>query len=589
MATRSIFTGLTLIFVSHIVLGQAESISLDPTKPDQFQAEITKAYKEGKKSVVIPAGIYRLSPTSANPHLQFTDMENIEIDARNVTFIFSGRGQGGIQFKNCRNVKFFGATLRKEVLPFTQGVVDTVAPDRRSFDFKVDKGYPTDFDDPRFFDTAAFGSLFDSKTRRWKPAVSGIKTERLAADRFRLHQQGAFPPELSPVVGDLVVFRGRGDQTLIVNNCSKVEIRDVTINSSGGFAIFEFDGEGPNYYSVTVKRGPRPDGAIVDPLLSSTADGFHSTRMRNGPVLENCHFEATHDDAIAIHGQYSSVLRANGVNLVISKNTFRPGDPLRLFDSHGNPAGEAVVKTVQSEPEFRPVQKSLRVTKRDNSVGPYWQITLDRELTVKPDYIASNPNACGRGYIIRNSKIDSHHGRGMLLKADGGLVEGNTIDGSTISGIVITPEFWWNEACYSRNVIVRNNVIRNIGLPNQFWAAMIVGAIDKEPVAPGGHRNITIEGNTFDSLNGTNLFISSATGVRVRNNRFVNPQRSNVALMSAPWGVKESSLVFVTQAEDVQFEGNVVVGRGPLTKELIQMTPTSKVQGAAKGMSVRKR
>lgn len=586
-----------IIAAVHTALCRAESLKLDPTKPEQFQAEIIKAYKAGEKSIEIPAGVYKISTASAYPHLQFTDMKNLEVDARGVTFVFTGRGQGGIQFKNCRNVKFSGAILQKETLPFTQGVIDAVAADKKSYDFKVDKGYPTDFDNPRFFDAAAFGSLFDSKTRWWKSGatdVGGVRTERLAPDRFRLHQQGPLSPAQLPAVGDLVAFRGRGDQMLILSNCSKVEIRDVTINSSGGFAIYESDGEGPNYYSVTVKRGPRPAGADVDPLLSSTADGFHSARMRQGPLLENCYFEATHDDAIAIHGGYSLVLQAKSSTLIISTNpynlnTFRQNDPLRLFDSFGNLVGEAIVKDIQPIATFRTDKKSRRATRVDMMAGPYFQLTLDRELPADFDYFVSNPNGCGRGYIIRNNTIRNHRARGMLLKADDGLVENNTIDGSTHGGIIITPEFWWNEACYSRNVVIRKNTIRNVAYLDHPWAAMVVAAIDKNPIASGGHRNITIEDNTFDSLNGTNLFISSAIGVKVTRNRFVNPQRLNVALMNSSWGVEDGSLAFVTQSEDVQFEGNVVIGRGPLTKKLVQITPSSKVKGTTTGISVQRR
>jgi hypothetical protein len=71
------------------------------------------------------------------------------------------------------------------------------------------------------------------------------------------------------------------------------------------------------------------------------------------------------------------------------------------------------------------------VTQTDTTTGPYFEITLDAPLAADFDYLASNPAATGSGYILRGNTIANHRARGMLLKADHGLVEGNTIDGSS--------------------------------------------------------------------------------------------------------------------------------------------------------------
>ena len=116
----------------------------------------------------------------------------------------------------------------------------------------------------------------------------------------------------------------------------------------------------------------------------------------------------------------------------------------------------------------------------------------------------------------------------------------------------------------------------------------MVAAIDKDPVPPGGHRNIVLEGNTIENVNGTNLFISSASGVTVRNNRFVNAQQEEVPVGGARWGVDAGSLIFVTQADGVVFAGNTVVGRGRSGKALIQATATAVVNGADVGVTAAK-
>jgi hypothetical protein len=552
------------------------------------QGMIDDAWKAGKKTVTIPPGSYRVTPPAHGAHLQLHGIENFEVDARSVTLIFTDQHRGGIEFRDCRNVKFRGATLRLETLPFTQGVVEAIAADGRFYDIRIEKGYPANFDDPKDFPDHPTGYLFDPKTRWWKRGIvdnSGAKIERLGPDRFRVYWVRPLGPPAQPVeIGDPMGFRGIGFHNVTVMNCARMDLTDLTITSAGSFAVLESGGDGGNHYSVAVKRGPRPPGAETDPLFSSTADAFHSVGVRQGPMVDHCYFEAMPDDGVAIHGTYSLVLQAEGANLVINKNTFKPGDPLRLFDPFGKPAGEAVVKSVEPLAGFENAKKSRRVTRSDNTRGPYFRITLDHPLPADFDFFASNPAAMGSGYIVRNNTIRNHRARGMLLKADNGLVEGNTVDGSTMGGIVITPEFWWNEACYSRNVTVRNNTIRNVAYWQRQWAGVVVAAIDKDPVPPGGHRNIVLEGNTIENVNGTNLFISSASGVIVRNNRFVNAQQEEVAVAGAHWGVDAGSLIFVTQADGVVFEGNTVIGRGRSGKALVQSTATAVVRGAETGV-----
>jgi hypothetical protein len=148
-----------------------------------------------------------------------------------------------------------------------------------------------------------------------------------------------------------------------------MRLDDVTVYNAAAFAVVEAGGEGLNHYRITVKPGPRPPGARSDPLLSSSADAFHSVGVRRGPVLEDCHFEAMGDDGIAIHGTYSLVLQAEGSRLVVSKSSFRPGDPSSLWDAQDRPAGETTVKAVRALQGFGNQKGSHSDTRSDNSAS----------------------------------------------------------------------------------------------------------------------------------------------------------------------------------------------------------------------------
>jgi hypothetical protein len=585
MSYRTLRVGLFL-FVLTILPGAAKSA--EPVLPGELQQAIMQAYRSGSRQIVIPPGTYRLAPTPQGPHLWLENLSDFEIDATGARLIFTDRTRAGIEFDHCRNVHFRGATLAYEIPPFTQGAVEAISPDGRSYDIRIDDGYPADLDDPTYFPRKAIGYLFDPKTRWWKPGaldLYGRRTERLGPRRFRVYWSRPLGPDVQPVaVGDLIAFRGSGPHNVLVLDSQNIELTGVTIYNAPDFAVLESGGEGGNHYTFDVERGPGPAGESNAPLLSSNADAFHSVNVRRGPVLEDCHFESMGDDGIAIHGTFSYVMEASGDRLILSKSTFRPGDPIRLFDTRDRPAGEAIVQTVAPLGHYESEEKSRRSTLADNTNGPYFAVTIRPALPVGFDYLATNPAAEGSGYVVRNNTIRNHRARGMLLKAEDGLVEGNLIDGSTMGGIVLSPEFWWNEAGYSRHVIVRDNTIRHVAYaPNQL-GGLVLAALDPAPVEGCGNEDIRIERNQFVDIDGVNLLITSACGIFVRQNQFLNPQRAVAEAAGEAWGEDPRALVVVTKAKDVDFEDNVVSGLGPFNKVLLKVLPLASARGMDAGL-----
>jgi hypothetical protein len=549
---------------------------LSPEHPELLAKVVQEAYQSGAHRIVIPVGIYRISPPVQGSHLQFEGLSDFEIDARGVSLILADQTRGGIEFRNCRNVRFLGARIAYAIPPFTQAVIAAIAPDGAWFDVHIEAGYPTNLDNGTYFSPNLMAHIFDAKSRMVKPKTYDLyaeKIQRTGAGRFRIYWNRPSGSGLHPVsVGDLIGIRGAGVHNVTVIECSHVDLTDVTIYNAGNFAIWESQGEGENHYSVTIKPGPRPNGATTDPLLSSTADAFHSTNMRKGPVLEDCDFEGMGDDGIAIHGTYSFVFSANGNRLIVNRSTFRPGDPLRLLDSSDRPAGEAVVESVRPLPDFVNTRKSERKTRQENTGGPYFELSLDRPLQAGFDDLASNPSASGSGYILRRNRISHHRARGMLLKADNGVVEDNTIDGSSMGGIVLSPEVWWNEASYSRNVVIRGNTIRNVAYAPEQLGALVI-ANTEMPVQVCGHQDIVIQSNIFQQFVGPNVYLSSACNVAVMDNRFI---RAN----------DENTVIRLIGVNGVHFESNQVAASNAKRDKLIEETASTQVEGIEEGIKV---
>lgn len=560
------------------------AVAITPDDPLSVQRGIDAAFKAGLRNVVIPPGTYRIPAPPNGPHLKCADLADFEIDARGATLLFADPTRVKIEFARCRNVALRGMTLRSEISPQTQGVIEAVEPEGRWLDVRIDKGYPADLDNPGRFPKEPVGYVFDRKTRQWKPGTWDYyfkPPERLGPDLLRLHLKNPFKPASHPVAaGDLMAFRGRGATDIYVGRCAAMTIAQVAIQTGSGFCIHEDGGDGGSRFSFTVTYGPKPGGATAAPLMSCNADAFHSSGVRRGPTLEDCLFEGMPDDGIAIHGSYAMVAEAGGDRLVLclaGGNFFRDGDPIRLFDPHGGFVGEAKVKANAPLQGYQPKAKITRDRYKNST--HFVQVTLDRPVAAGFEYLASNPASSGSGYVISRNVIRNHRARGMLLKADDGLVKGNTVDGSTIAGIVLAPELWWNEACYSRHVIIRSNTIRRVGYAtvgpwtSQPAALTVCGEGETAGGLPG-HRDILIEGNTIADCDGINLMVTSAEDVRIKKNRFINTMREP-SRRGADRKVDTGALIWLGSCRNVSLDGNTVVGPGPYLKSLVGMGPSA--------------
>ena len=222
---------------------------------------------------------------------------------------------------------------------------------------------------------------------------------------------------------------------------------------------------------------------------------FTAAECAKDPCLEHCTFEGMCDDGIAIHGSYVQVDHVEANKLIVgslsNRTYFQPGDPIRVYGPFGNLTGEATVREVQKRSDIVPPGPSTHRLFKNRSLH-YFMIQLDHAVPAGFDSLACDPSACGAGFVIRDNSIRNHRARGLLLKADDGLVEGNTIDGSTIAGIVLSPEFWWNEADYSHNVTVRHNTIRHTGY-----------ATSGPLTGQAGGLTITAEGDSITSESGS--------------------------------------------------------------------------------------
>jgi len=540
---------------------------------EALEGQIADAAKRKDKVFTIPPGTYHLSRGDLPYAITFRAIKNMEIRGEGVTFLLVDPLQGAVNFQSCENVKLSGLTIRHEKVTFSQGTIEGVDAARGIYNVALADGYPSELRDH------PVGYIFDSQTRQWKAGTQDLYFASYTRTdpshvQLRLNAKG----DQNVARGDFIVFRGRGHSTIAVTRSQGVSISGVTIQSSAGFGIAESEGEGGNHFQYRLTYGPKPDGATMAPLVSSSGDAFHSSNVRKGPTLEGCELEGMCDDGIAIHGSYAAVVKQEGKSVVV--NTLWgalpliPGDPVRLYNEDGALIDEAKVVGASKVDNF-PMDRELSYRPM-KGVRHFWRIELDKEIPSPFGTLLSTPNAEGSGFVVRNNQIRNNRARGILVKADNGLIEGNTVDGCTIAGIVAAPEKYFMEGDYCRNLIIRNNTISHTGYAMVSARTTQAGAIsvtagnfygpsDGNDAFDGfGHRNIEIAGNTFRNVEGANLLVTNADGVNIHDNVFA---RAKVSAMrrGVNQGLRPEAIGFVRDSKNVTVSKNnrsdVQVGR----------------------------
>jgi hypothetical protein len=542
------FVTLSLLagFVSLPTFSTAVTVG-DPRQPGKLQQEIVDAYQSGAREITIKPGKYLLPSSPGPASLVFRGMKDVTIAADQVELAVVDP-KDALGFYACENLVFRGAAIHYDHPRFCQARILGFGTDPTRgayYEVQIDAGYPQN---------ARFRSayIFDSRPGKIKLRTGDMSARGVEAitetGKVRIFwgNSRVLPPTYNVQEGDYVVCRGDGNTLLHTDACKNCTFQNLSLYWGGVFGIFETGpSQGNHYLGINLTRGAVPPGATNAPFISQSADGLHSASARVGPDIENCLFESMCDDAFAIHGYLADVLAVSGNTLTLKSSSFEVGDLARISNTKG----------LIEEAKVQSVNKLLE--------GGYL-VSLDHAVQAKAGDKVGNPSASGAGYRLLNNTIRNNRARGILAKGDDGLIEGNLIDGSTMSGISIGPEYGWNEGDYCRNIVIRNNIIRNTDYATNGQGKN--GAVLIHGDGAKGNRNIRIENNQLGSILGPNLIVGWAEGVKVTGNTMDLTQRR-------PRGDErqDQAAVWLEHANDVAFADNRVTGGAPEMNAIVQV------------------
>lgn len=557
-----------------------------------------EAVASGAETVVIPPGTYRGTPQAGSTtHVVLRGARDLLVVADGVT-ILCERLTRALELANCENVTVRGLTVDYDPLPFTQGTVAAVAPDKSWIDVKLHDGYPR-----RPYDRI---DVVDPPTRTRKrrmPFLWGTKAQMLDADVVRVSL-----PAIGEAVaiGDLVsLSTGAGPggipHAVVIADSSGTSLESVTVHSAPGFGILDSGGEGGTRLTgCRVVPGPKPHGAEEARLLSSSWDAIQHKISRRGPQVEQCEIRDAGDDSWSVQASDYIVLKRVGNQIVLAprdaySNNLQVGDRLRT-------PGSATDAVIQSRKELSLAEADLdpAISAQLARAEPwtFWKLgsrglllTVDDASAFPPGTSVLSPDRQCNGFVFRSNRVHSP-GR-ILIKSGDGVVEGNVLkDGH---GIVVCPEVPGAAAAEIRNLVIRDNVLSGHRYfcpapwgPQAGAIAIVAEASNTALRPPGVFRNIVIQNNRLSDINGLSIAVSSAQGVVIAGNQIAESHRGNPDITGDQYGIDQTAAIWIANSDDVTITDNVIEKAGPfLRRPLVVAGGTTNIKGAESGVRVR--
>jgi hypothetical protein len=469
-------------------------------------------------------------------HLVFKDLSDVEIIADKVELVCTSTVRA-LMFEGCSNVTIRGLAVDYDPLPFTQGRIISMAPDKSWMDFEVAQGYPENDLEERIqiYDPATGGlRRGDASWNQEIQALGGHRYRVRKPERYRFN-----PLHDTEQVGDILVtnhnFKNQGSpHTVELRACKGMRLEDITVFASPCFGFLEYDCDGSSYIRCIVDRRDPADDPVkraLPRMRSLNADAFHSKDAVKGPAIIGCTARFQGDDCVNINGKYHYVSGSRGrlvrIAVLDNKPKIKIGDPVEFLPYSGPRPPDAMVMDMQPDPT--PVTEDEKTLIRklglDNRVrtgllegkAKFYTLTLDRETALPAGSAVCCPLRVGNGFAVKDCDFGHNRSRGILIKASKGEVSGNRITDSRMAAVLVTPEFWWMEAGISCDVVVKDNTIK--GCLETSIKILAPGGNGK-PLPAGAHRNISILNNRIENCVWPLIHVTSTSGLSIKGNQF---------------------------------------------------------------------
>ncbi len=362
----------------------------------------------------------------------------------------------------------------------------------------------------------------------------------------------------TPAVGNYLILRhSRRDHAgMFLFHSKNIKLENINVYHTSGLGILSQYCENVEMRKVNMIPNPKKNR-----YLSGHDDGLHFMGCRGEIIIDDCDAQGLMDDPINIHGTYVPV--AEKINDTSLKCSYAH-DMSRglIWAKKGDSVGFVFKKTMNTLGTG--IVQSFIVLD-ENSFTLVFQNKIPEGIS--SDFSLENLS-CTPNVTITNCFVGSNRARGYLISTPGKvLVENNVFETSGSAILIAGDANYWYESGAVKDITIRNNEFRFPCNSSSYqFCNAIISIYPEIPVADPlhpFHRNIRIEGNTFNPSDYPVLYARSVDGLLFSNNIISR------SYAYEPWHSQKYTFLF-DACKNVDISGNKfaedVLGKNILLK-----------------------
>ena len=460
------------------------------------------------------------------------NLSNFTIDGKGSTILFERPTNSLINIEGCTNIKVKNIDVKYDERVIIWGYVKSVNDDGQSINIDIPEDSPLPADDAwaQYYCTNEgdgpwiFGNLMDSTEAvpRFLPFDAlRIKTVDKIGDReYKVTFQSSIAMYSSHIQeGDRFPFKSRWNSYDFgeYNKYGRPDLLVVTRSKD-----ITFDGIKTNGALLMLAPVSYCDGRITfkncemslapDAIITSSADGVHTSSNRFGVIIDNCTFENSFDDLINTEAYCGAVTKTiDGYTYETTRDMqCVVGDEIAFFNTSNHEiVGTAFLKEIEKTEDGKyrlTVDRKIdKVVSQENSSVPTSMYNLD---------------SANKGNIIKNSTFRNSRRHAYIIRSACSIIENNRMENNAGAATEAANEIHGtsNEGLVPSALTFRNNVVKSEGIGSQYVPLKVYSwnaQLGEQACIDG----VLIENNTIDvpSLHGS-ISINSVTGLYMLNN-----------------------------------------------------------------------
>ncbi len=509
-----------------------------------------QAVHENAPNVVLklePGKIYKVGDREDSMVVfNLQHLTNVVVDGQG-SMILNAPSQGYVRMLSSKNVIVKNLFLDNDPLSYTQGEVFAKNQQEGWFDIEIQPGFDLFFTDEerevrqlKNWDYNLWGAIIDPAQRRIRPGKTSAyrvsRVEHLKRRKYRVHlHENSYRGIQDIELGD-IYFQPRAfnaQERLVRLNGGSSAIGNIQIDHSSDCKIENvvmYGGRSTMTSRLEYNTGPitfdgfqlrfRP--GFDERMVTNWRDGMHCKNNRVGPMIKNCHFEGLLDDSINISSD--TIMAAE----VLSDRQ------LRFCNWRGVHPWTRELSSVELGDAYMAFYPET-----GDYLGPFTVVEIDpknRALVTfdkpVPNVVTGqvrrfvdnkatqfyNLNVRSDGYVIRNCTFRKQRNGAIRTRGINGLIEGNLVDGVNGDAVMLGNDYGnFYEGPFSQNVIIRNNRFIN---PERTPIVAYTAPKDcPNPMVKG----IVIDNNEIVAKTEYAIELENVADVKIRNNRITSP------------------------------------------------------------------